>query len=49
MVFFNEKYGDFNSALNHKDGLTVLAFFYEVNIKLIHFKRISSLGDFLIV
>ncbi|XP_059479271.1 carbonic anhydrase 2-like [Neocloeon triangulifer] len=31
MVFYNEKYGDFNNALNHKDGLTVLAFFYEVS------------------
>jgi Eukaryotic-type carbonic anhydrase len=32
MVFYNRKYGDFTKALNHKDGLAVLAFFYEASI-----------------
>jgi hypothetical protein len=31
MVFYNGKYGDFTKALNHKDGLAVLAFFYEAS------------------
>ncbi|XP_065333852.1 carbonic anhydrase 2-like [Cloeon dipterum] len=31
MVFFNQKYHNFTNALNHEDGLTVMAFFYEVS------------------
>jgi hypothetical protein len=27
---YKENYGSFNEALNHKDGLVVLAIFYEV-------------------
>lgn len=29
MVFFKTEYGDLNAALEHSDGLTVLAFLYE--------------------
>lgn len=31
MVFYKKEYGDPKGALEHKDGLAVLAFFYEVN------------------
>lgn len=31
MVFYNGKYGDFTKALKYKDGLAVLAFFYEAS------------------
>lgn len=30
MVFFKEEYGSATDAVKHSDGLTVLAFFYEV-------------------
>lgn len=31
MVFFKEEYTSVVEAVKHSDGLTVLAFFYEVN------------------
>lgn len=31
MVFFNRKYDNFMNSLKHKDGLAVLAFFYEAS------------------
>ena len=30
MVFYKEEYKSAKSAMKHSDGLTVLAFFYEV-------------------
>lgn len=32
MVFFKEEYKSIKQAVKHSDGLTVLAFFYEVII-----------------
>lgn len=29
LVHFNEKYGDFNTALTKKDGVAVVAFFFQ--------------------
>lgn len=34
MVFFKKEYGDSMNALEHSDGLAVLAFFFEVSIYL---------------
>lgn len=31
MVFYKKRYRNVRSAMDHDDGLTVLAFFYEVN------------------
>lgn len=33
MVFFKEEYQSASEAVKHSDGLTVLAFFYEVSFK----------------
>lgn len=33
MVFFKEDYNTPSEAVKHSDGLTVLAFFYEVSFK----------------
>lgn len=33
MVFFKEEYGTVSEAVKHHDGLTVLAFFYEVSVR----------------
>jgi carbonic anhydrase len=31
LVHYNSKYGDFDSALKHSDGLAVLGVFFQVN------------------
>lgn len=43
IVFYKKEYGDFKKALNHSDGLAVLAFFYEVKlVKYINFFNIPT-------
>ncbi|KAG8226538.1 hypothetical protein J437_LFUL007879 [Ladona fulva] len=32
MVFWKESYGSYEKAIEHKDGLTVMAFFYEITM-----------------
>jgi len=33
MVFFKKEYGDMKNAINHADGLSVMAFFYQISSK----------------
>lgn len=35
-VFYNQKYESMDKALNYKDGLTVLGYFYEVREIFLH-------------
>lgn len=44
LVHYNEKYGDFHSALGHKDGVAVVAFFLQAsgNTNDVDFNKISE-------
>lgn len=46
MVFFNKRYQNFKQAIEHPDGLTVLAFFFDVNIRFDEIKKLKPPTNF---
>ena len=46
-VFYKKLYGSMSLAVDHPDGLAVLAYFFEVrNLKYLNAKRVTCIGNF---